>query len=101
MGRGTSKAGGGGVKFSGYSNPTQDMGWAEGLPKYTGTIAQVDLNDYGEKYDLPTGNIKFVQNGAWVSRGKEIGSYVMADGTHANIQFSRTRKNKFYIETID
>lgn len=101
MGRGTSKIGGGSAQKSTYSNPTQDMEWAENKTKYTGTISDVDLRDYANKYNLPTGKVQFVQNGEWIgANGKPVGSYVMADGTHADIQFSRTRKNKFYIETI-
>ena len=99
MGRGTSKAGGT-QKSSGYANPTQDMSYFEGLPRYTGSISAQDMADYGKRFDLPTGNIQFVKNGEWVSLGRHISSYVMADGTHADLQFSRDRRNKFYLETI-
>lgn len=73
----------------------------EGLRKFTGTIYDQDLQDYGERYGLPTGDVKMVKVGEWIGAGgRPVGAYVFADGSHPNIQFIRDKK-KFYIETID
>lgn len=85
-------------------NPQRDefeMEIMKNLPKYKGTIAQADLDDYGEKYDLPTGEVKMVKYGEWVSGGRKIGAWVFADGSHANLQFTRAKDGTFYLETVD
>lgn len=72
------------------------------LRKFTGTIDDEDLRDYGEKFGLPTGEVKMVKIGEWMSGNGPVGSYVFADGSHTNLQFIRdTKRKKFYIETID
>lgn len=74
----------------------------EGLRKYKGTISKSDLEDYAEKYDLPSGEVQMVKNGEWVGYGgQKIGAWVFADGSHANLQFTKSKDGKFYLETID
>lgn len=82
-------------------NPTQDMDWAQGLRRYRGHIYSKDLGDYGEENGLTDEEYTFVRNGQWVSGSTVIGSYVIADGSHANIQFSRDRSGTFYVETLE
>jgi hypothetical protein len=79
--------------------------------KYSGRISQNDLNNYGEEYGLPTGEVKMIKMGEWIGYGnRPVGSYQFADGrftyddpdAEVDIQFSYDRKTKtFYIETID
>lgn len=75
--------------------------------KYKGSIYSKDLQDYGKKYNLPEKAL-FVVNGFWIGYGnREISSYVICNENgdalpeYEHIQFSRDKKNTFYIETID
>lgn len=68
-----------------------------------GRIYPVDLEDYGEKYDLPDGIVSMVKTGEWIgARGRKIGCWKFADGSHENLQFDRDARNGiFYLEAID
>lgn len=68
-----------------------------GLRKFIGTIYSEDLQDYGSRYGLPTGDVKMVKIGEWADG---TGTYKFADGSHDNMQFIR-RKKTFYLETVD
>lgn len=81
------------------------------LRKYSGRIYQGDLNDYGEKLGLPSGEVKMVKTGEWIGYGnRPVGSYQFADGSFSYddpdaeycLQFTYDRKTKtFYLETMD
>lgn len=49
----------------------------------------------------------FVQTGEWASGSRTIGSYQMCDCNgevieeHEHLQFSRTRENMFYLESVN
>ena len=69
--------------------------------RYTGTINEADATRYG----LPRRAV-FINNGYWTSNGKPYGSYILEDETieqqHGKrYQFSRTRNNVFFVETVD
>ena len=63
---------------------------------YTGTIFDEDVKEYG----LPE-NCQMVATGCWVNGSKKITSYQFADGSHAEMQFSKDRNNVFYLEAIN
>ena len=70
--------------------------------KYTGTINEADATRYG----LPRRAV-FVPSGCWSVGGRSVTSYKLDESEEAErargllLQFSRTRRNVFYIETVD
>ena len=83
-----------------YHNPTQDI--SDGLKAFSGIISNQDIDEIDRQfYQLPTEPVKMVKIGEWVAGGRTIGSWVFADGTHADLQFSRSRNGVFYLESAD
>ena len=66
---------------------------------YKGYIYKKDVEEYG----LPSGQVEMCLIGAWVSNGREIGSYMFADETIQEklgheYQFSKDRHNTFCLK---
>ena len=81
-------------------NPTQDMSVYEGSKKYKGRIAEDDVADYGEIYGVDGNEAKFVVSGEMMVGGRPVKLYVLADGSHSNMQFTRDRSGVFHIEEM-
>lgn len=81
------------------------------LPRiYRGRIYHKDLEWLEQKHDIVLGWLTtyyFVQTGEWVSGSRHVGSYQMCNlagytlPKYEHMQFSRSRDNKFYLETYD
>ena len=82
-------------------NPTQDMSWAEGARKYKGVIAPEDVAELGELYGIDGNETRFVKNGEWTDGSRKVSSYVLADGSHSNMQFTRGKDGTFHVETLE
>lgn len=80
-----------------YSNPTQDI--SPNLRRFSGTIRGVDDIER-QFYQLPTEPVKMVKIGEWMSGSGPVGSWVFADGTHSDLQFSKDRNGNFYLESV-
>ena len=63
---------------------------------FKGTIYEQDAREY----NLPS-KCEMVCNGYWTAGSREISSYVFADGSHPEMQFSKDRHNTFYLESVD
>jgi len=73
---------------------------------YTGYIHEIDGDSkYMTGIDLTKAH-KFAQVGEWVAGSRAIGSYMLCDDhgdileEFADLQFSRSRRNGFYLETV-
>lgn len=66
--------------------------------KYKGFIYSQDVKDY----NLPSGQVEMITNGYWVAgcESRRISSYVFADGSFENCQFSRDKNGIFYLEEM-
>lgn len=63
---------------------------------YKGTIYEQDARDYNLDQQC-----EMVCNGYWIAGSREISSYVFADGSHPEMQFSKDRHNTFYLESVN
>lgn len=75
---------------------------------YTGIIRPYDHTDaeYMQGVDLGTAH-RFTQSGQWVAGSRVIGSYQLCDANgdpleeFEHLQFSRSRRNEFYLEAVN
>lgn len=64
--------------------------------RYTGTIYEQDIKEFG----LPK-HCQMKVNGFWQNGSKKQASYIFADGSHPEMQFSKDRNNVFYLEAVN
>jgi hypothetical protein len=81
------------------------------LPRiYSGRIYHKDLEWLEQEHGIVLGWLTtyyFLQTGEWVRGSKHVGSYQICNTAgrvlhkYEHMQFSRSRDNKFYLETYD
>ena len=63
---------------------------------FKGTIYEQDARDYNLDQQC-----EMVCIGFWQSGSRTQSSYVFADGSHPEMQFSKDRQNTFYLEAVN